>query len=64
MANALREATKDRLYPFLASRGWKRVKSTHSHFVCLVRPQAQKTDFLLLQWDKYGRELFVLNLCE
>jgi hypothetical protein len=63
MANPLRAATKAKLYPFLASRGFRRTKSSHSGFVSFVRARSEKTDLLVMQWDKYGRERFVLNLC-
>ena len=62
MANRLREALKAELYPFLTARGFAQVKSQHSHFTIFTKPAATQMLVLLIQWDKYGRESFVINL--
>jgi hypothetical protein len=62
VANRLREAVKNELYPFLSARGFVRVKSQHSQFAFFTKPAAVQTLVLFFQWDKYGRESFVINL--
>ena len=62
MANRLREAVKAGLYPFLKIRGFEQLKSQHSLFTFFTKHLASQTLVLFIQWDKYGRESFVLNL--
>ena len=62
MANRLREAVKAELYPFLKVRGFEQLKSQHSQFTFFTKRHASQTLVLFIQWDKYGRESFVLNL--
>lgn len=61
MVNPLREAVKRYFYPYAESRGFERAKSTHPQFTSFRRVRGQKIDVFDVQWDKYGRPMFVIN---
>ena len=64
MAQLLREALKVRFYPYAESRGFVRDKSSHPHFTTFRRAHGAQIQVFDVQWDKYGRPLFVVNFGE
>jgi hypothetical protein len=64
MPNPLREAVKQRFYPFAESRGFARIKSTNSLFTEFRKDTGEATYVFEIQWDKYHRPYFVLNFSQ
>ena len=60
----LRDAVKERFFPYAESRRFVREKSAHPHFTTFRRIDGHKVRVFNVQWDKYGHPRFVLNFGE
>jgi hypothetical protein len=63
-ASALRDAMKERFYPFADRQGFVREKAAHSLFTAFRRQRNGKVQLFDIQWEKYHRPYFVLNFGE
>ena len=61
MSHPLREAVKQRFYPFAESRGFTRIKSSNALFTAFRKSEGDSVYAFEIQWDKYHRPYFVLN---
>ena len=61
-AKPLLDEIKSRFYPFVRDRGFVRQKATNPQHVEFRRQTAARTDVFEIQWDKYWRPRFVLNI--
>lgn len=61
-ATPLLDEIKRRFYPFVRGCGFVRARSADPHFVAFRRQAAGRTDVFEIQWDKYWRPRFVLNI--
>ena len=63
-ATALRDAVKERFYPFVERRGFVRNTSRHPLFTVFRRTSSEAVHVFEIQWDKYGGPRFVINFGE
>lgn len=57
----LNDELKKQFFPWVESKGFKKQKSTNSHFTEFRRQSSQGEDIFDIQWDKYWRPYFVIN---
>jgi hypothetical protein len=62
MAHPLREAVQLRFYPFIEARGYTRSKSSNPLYTTFRKSDGSAVYEFEIQWDKYHRPYFVLNL--
>jgi hypothetical protein len=63
-AKPLRDAVKNRFYPFAEQQGFARRRSAHPLFADFRRERHGKVQLFDIQWEKYHRPCFVLNFGE
>jgi hypothetical protein len=63
-ASPLRDAMKERFYPFADRQGFVRERAAHSLFTEFRRERDGKVQLFDIQWEKYHRPYFVLNFGE
>ena len=61
-AKPLNDEMKKAFYPWVKAKGFTKQKSTDPHFVEFRRGSSMGVDVFEVQWDKYWRPYFVINL--